>query len=931
MFHGNPALSGALSGTPPQRATVQWSSNFPATNPRANDPPYEASPVVTSGVVYTTLDNVLYAINASTGTTMSSAYLPGGPGSGPAVGTPLLLSGNLLSVPQDGGPNNQWFQPLPTGAGVSCPLGGNPASGSPTVTQGSVFQADTSGNVWRVTLGTLLGCPAAPWAAPGGAAYFSTPALGYAQKVPTLYLPDSGTRTLDAFQGVGASTATSPAGFPVTFLGCQLRSSLSLQNMTNGTSVAPVGFLGDDCGGGAVSHLFAVNLSSGKILSTLNLPPPVAGGSSGVWVTPALGLSGPAPSTEEVYFSSQNGNLSAAYFSTSPSGGNWSWSWNFTGKGAFFASPVVWGNEVLDGDSSGWLYAVNALTGALDWEVNLGSPLYSSPALSPPDVFESTAAGTTVEIAPAAPPLSLQLPSTVSPGTMVPVQATLTALNASGVPSGGLAGATVDLTATAGTLTSASAVTNASGVALFDWTAPSGASTSLTVLFAANSTPVGYGPASAQSSTLVPAGSGGGSSSLTVAISASTHTVVAGQTQPVQVSVSRLGIASSGAAVTLTVSPSLGSVSPTSAVAGSSGNVQFNYTAPTSLTATTAVLLVATAVLGNSSGTSDAPFALLPAGSVSGALTVSWTSTGTTFDTGTSHSVSVTVLNATTASPVPNASVSFSVVTSGGGTVSPASVTTGSKGSASTIFHAGAYGSPSVVELLASAQLGSAQGTAPLAVVVDPLPLSLSWILPTGGLTGGRSAQVGVLATSNGSVVGPGFSVAVALSGAGQLNASSVATDGSGVAWFTVTITSGTTSSLLFFASAGGGSGPYGAAISTLNAPVGKASSGNTASSSPPYYLWLAAALAVIGLVALAIALLVAGKRRGGKAEEPAPASKDFVEEKKEAPSSSPEPKAGPASPKPAPKADPVEPAKPSSPPSEAAPPKEPAAEWAEG
>lgn len=863
MFHGNVALTGAVGGTPPLRATVQWSTSAPITNPRGNDPPYESSPAVSSGVVYVTMDNVLYALNASTGAALSTGYLPGGPGSGPAVATPLLLSGNVLTVAQDGGPNAQWFQTIPTGTGTNCPLGNNPAPGSSTVVARSVFQPDFAGNVWQTTLGTLLGCPTTPWAAPGGgSSYVATPALGYPRGTPTLFLPDAGTRTLDAYQGVGTTAASVPTGYPATLLGCHLDGSLALLNMTNGTRVSPVGFLGDDCGGGTVSHVLAVNLTSGTLLSALNLPPPLTGGTSGVRSTPALALSGANPHGEEVYFASQDGNLSAASFATNPMGGQWVWGWNFTGKGPFYSSPVVWGGEVLDGDSSGWLYALNGTTGALDWEVNLGSALYSSPAVAGSDVYEVTSAGTTVAIAPAAPPMSLSVPATVNPGTTVPVVVDVQALNASGVPVGGMVGTTVDLSATAGSLLQASSVTNATGDALFDWTAPAGASTPITVQFDATASPPGYAPANAGGTTLVPAGGGGGTTPLTVALSFTSAAVVAGQSQPVQVTVSRLGTPVSGASVTLVLSPSLGSVTPSSAPTGSAGTAQFTYAAPAQVGAATAVLLMATATQGNGSGSAEAPIAVLPATSSVGGLTVQWSTTGSSVAALASENLSVTVANVSTGLPLANAAVAFTVVTPGGGTLSPAQVTTGSAGTASTAFQAGAVGNALPVELLATATLGSASAKATLPVVVDPLPLTLSWVLPSGGITTGAQYSVGIRATSNGIAVGQGLAVTASLvsAGAGHLSAGTVATDASGTAWFTLSVASGATQ-IDLAASAGGGSGPYGSSNASVNIPVSKTTTGGSSSGSP-LDLWLAIALAVVGVVALVAALVIVSRRR---------------------------------------------------------------------
>ena len=877
MFRGNVSLTGVASGTPPERAAIAWSSVFPNSNPQGNNPPYQSSPVVSQGLVYVTMDNVLYAVNSTTGITTAATYLPGGPGSGPAVGTPSLLSGNILAVAQDGGPNSVWFQNMPAGSGVQCPVGGNPISGSAVPASGAVFLSDTAGNIWRVTLGTLLGCPNTPWqASAGGAAYFSTPAVGYVGGAPALFLPDQGTRALDGFQGTSAATATPLAGFPTPLLGCRLSGSLALLNMTNGTSSMPVGLLGDDCRGGGPSHILAVDLATGHLLANLTIPLPIGGGSSGFYASPALGAAGPDPRVQPVYFASEDGNLSCAYFATGPTGGQMTWGWNFTGKAPFYASPVAWGGLVLDGDTSGWFYALNASTGALVWEVDLGSALYASPAVVAPDVYEVTAQGMLVAIGPAAPPLTIVAPATEGAGGIAQIAVHLGALNASGQPAGGLSGATVTLNASAGFLASSTAVTNSSGVAVFSWTAPAGSNSPISVLFQARTQPAGYGTATAQAVTLVPPGSGTGNNPLSVALGVTQSVLAPGQSSSVSVTVSQLGLPLSGASVSLVPSPALGSVTPSTLTTGVSGSVQFSYTAPAQVPTTTAVTLEAMATQGTDTGSAAASIALVPAGTASG-LSLQWQNTNPQVSSLGSIGLSLTVVSAGSGAPVANASVALSILGSGGGSLTPVSVATNAQGVATTTFQAPSVGVTTPVLVEARGTLGNASASSVLEVLVIPRALTLSWVLPAKGIVSGGPSQIGVVVSSGGSPVGAGIPVTFALTPvtSGTANTSTATTDGGGTAWFTVTPTKGVTA-LTLSASAGGGNGPYGAANTSLSVPVGNGAgtSGASSASAPPWYLWLAIALAAVGLIALALALLGGGRRRRTRSEPSAPETK---------------------------------------------------------
>lgn len=910
MFHGNPALTGTAGGPYPLRAQEVWSSSLPLRSPTGNDPPYAPSPVVSGGTVYLASDNVLYTLNSSTGQLVSASYLPGGSGSGPVVGTPLLLSSGVLAVAQDGGPDAMWFGALAGSAATTCNLGGNPASGSPTVVGSNVFQTDTAGNLWRIPLGTILGCPTTPWVAPGGGAqYFSTPSVGYVHGVPVLYVVDSGTRMLDAFQGVGSTAGTPLPGFPLTLAGNRLQGSLSLVNMTNASQVVPMGFVGDTSGGGGTNHLFALDLSTGRVAATLNLPPPAGGGNSGIVTTPALALSPQTSPTEQVYFGSLDGNLSRATFTTGASGGQLAWGWNFTGHGAFYASPVLWGGLVVDGDTSGWLYALNATNGALVWEADMGSAIYASPAISGDRLFESASSGQIACLSAASPPMTLGVPANVPGGTSAQVTVHVGNLNVSGVPQGNLSGVQVSLTSSAGLLPAPVLSTDATGTATFVWTAPLSTNTPVTVSFIATVAPVGYAPAQASGSTVVPPGSGSVGMPLTVSLSAAYSSLTPGASTSLNVTALLNTLPASGATVTLGVSPNLGSVTPSVVTAGSNGLASFLYVAPGNVPSVTSLLVTATATLGNHSGTANAPLTLLPTTNLSG-LSVSFLSSSGPVSSKGTQTETVTVTLASSGTAEVNARVTFSVAAGAPGAFSsPTSYSNGS-GIASATFTALSVGIPTSVLVTATAQIsGLSSGTTSTLLTVDPWALNLSWVLPANGFAPGQGSPIGVTATSGGRAIGSGLAVSLSLGqgSVGTLNATTSRTDSQGIAWFTL-IPSGGTPAVTLVASAGGGSGPYSATVAWASATLSTSAKGSTGASTLPLDLWLLiAALAAISILLLVLLLISRRPATGGKGratsanERPAGWTQETVKDPGQGTpaleTGAPEPKATPASP----------------------------------
>lgn len=871
MFHGDPALDGEATSPAPVHARIAWQQIIPTlANPFGNDPPYQSSPVVSGGTVYVVVDNAIYALNASTGSGLQYWSLPGGPGSGPGVATPLLASSGLLVESQDGGPNDVFVLDPSTSSSATCPLAGNPISGSASPVPAGLMVADTAGQIWRITYGTLLGCPTAPWVAPGGAAYFSTGALAYPGGVPTVVYADQGTRALDAFQGVGSSTGTSAAGFPATLLGLRLDASASVTNVTVAGHVLSLAFVGDDAGGAGTSHLFAVNLSSGLILGQLNLPL-WKGQGVGVTDTPAL-VPLPGTSSVRVFFGSRNGNLTSSVFTVDPSGqfGLFSQGWNQSLQGPLYGSPAVSSGEVLIGDAIGNVYAFDGATGNLIWRVGTSGSDVASLAVGQGMVYAMSSAGllTAIGISPTLDTLSV--PATVSSGATVTATVHVEGVNATGAPGPALSGATVALSVCSGTLNRTTAISDSYGNVDFGWTAPSGASTSIDCLLTATVTATGYASTTVQAnSTVLPAS--GGTVLPTVSVAPAQSLLPQGGSTSVSVDVTSTGLPVAGASVVLTTSPVLGSVSPSQGTTGTGGTVSFTYTAPPSVSASTPVLLIASASTSSGTGSASAALVVVPL-TVSSSLSVSVSASPSNVAPGGAASVAVRVTNVSSGAPIAGAGVAVGASPASAGTLSASAGTSDVHGWWNLTFTAASTSTsvPLLLTATATGPSGTAESSTSLSVV--PLQVSFALVAPSSPLTVSTGTSVGIELSSGGTPVPAGIQVSASLgpSGAGTLNSSTSLTEVGGVAWFTVKPSAGV-STVDLQVSAGGGNGPYAASGASYLLPVVSSSStsggsGSSGSSGPSHYFpW--DVLAAVALLAVALLVfLLAGRRRSGPA-----------------------------------------------------------------
>jgi outer membrane protein assembly factor BamB len=384
QFHGDPLLDGATAAAAPG-GVVRYTSDLAryvggsVSNPLGNDFPYQASPSTDGTLLYVALDNTVLALTANTGTFQWQASLPGGSGSGPAVGTPLVANG-LVYVSQDGGPNQLVALHANNGTqawSATPPGGGNPASASVVESDGILALADTSGGFfWTAPTGG--GAWTSP-PVPPRAQYVATPSFGTISGVgPAWVEPDRGNRSLDAWSSSGATLPGFPvaSGQPLD----RLYSSAALVNLSMPTGgTATWAFFGGEGGQGNPSHLYAVDVSQPSGVRALVIPAPGTG-DSGVRSTPAVVASG---GTASLFFGGRTGSVSLVDFDPGSNlRGGWSWIWNATTGGPVDASPVVVGGEVIAPSEDGSVYAFTTGTGVQLWKVATGAPLYGSPALA---------------------------------------------------------------------------------------------------------------------------------------------------------------------------------------------------------------------------------------------------------------------------------------------------------------------------------------------------------------------------------------------------------------------------------------------------------------------------------------------------------------------------------------------------------------------
>lgn len=804
MFHGGNTVNGSReSALPSSHFTVKWEinasllGNDAGANGAVNVYPTQSSPVAYDGYLYVpeSATSNVWKINASTGQLAGYYNVQGTAGtitntiqSTPlvttdAAGTPFLI----LSTNH----NNQYFVSINLTSGkISTCAPGKNFVGSPTaVAPGSFLVGAYNGaNLYNVTANGLAGCGTNNWGGPAGAArYFSTASVGFLPSAPPsttvttyYFLIDQATNEIDAYD---AATATQP--WSSVALGTA-DGSLALTNVSWGTHIgnvqAPLGFFANYKAGGGVSQILAIDVNCGKAaagqcgatspvsdtLGTYSIDNTAA--NSGVDSTVALEHL--SANQTQVIYGTANGNLSGvtatlqssatAVFPTSMSGYaiNWSNSWNYSTGSPFQASPVVAGNQAMDGNLNGDFYILNSSSGSLLWNHTFSGSFYSSPVIYNKSIYVLTSTGQLADIAPASPAVTMTVPATVPAGTNAPVNVTVTGVTTNGSAGAPVGNSPVSLYFRGGnystwTLAAPNTTTNATtGVASFLWRAPS-ANVQVQYDFVSKASPPGYLPGKAFGSTLVPASAV--STALSVSVVVNQSVISPGGTTGVGFKVTNsTGSLVANATVTL-VDPAAAWWAPSGPLStGSSGWAWADLTAPATLTNTTSVLIGAQASMVGYTGASGygtvTVSPVVPPGTPS--LGANVTPSSVSLMVGKSTTLEVRVFNAssTSNSPVSGATVSVTPVSSSLGAFNH-STESSVGGIAYFSFTAGSANGTFLATFNASAN-GYVHAQTAMAISVSPLVTP-----PT------ASSPLLVLTATAASTALPGAAVPIALHG----------------------------------------------------------------------------------------------------------------------------------------------------------------------
>ncbi len=291
--------------------TKQWSINLPAN---------VSYPLVVGGVVYVSAGTNLYAFNLSSGNTIWQKSTGGTYGTvGTAYDNGELFVANsdgILSALDPTSGTTNWSEQLPVQYLFS---------GAPTALNGHVYVsgAGIGGTLYAVSEGT----GSMNWMGSVENGDISSPAVS-GSEVYVTYACDQD-YAFDALTG-GLTWHYSTA--------CE-----------GGGGATPVLSGGNLYGIDAVSPNVILSATTGSDLGTFaaSTTPAVANG---------------------VLYTVTGGALEAISH-----GGLGTVSWSFAGDGNIDSSPIVAGNVVYVGSSSGQLYAVDAATGSQQWSTNVGT------------------------------------------------------------------------------------------------------------------------------------------------------------------------------------------------------------------------------------------------------------------------------------------------------------------------------------------------------------------------------------------------------------------------------------------------------------------------------------------------------------------------------------------------------------------------------
>ncbi len=290
----------------------------------------ESSPAVVNGVVYIgSLDDNVYALNASTGAKLWSFTTGGLVESSPAVVNSVVYIGSF-----DG---NVYALNASTGAKLWSFATGDFVQSSPAVVNGVVYIGSSDGNLYALNAGT----GAKVWSfATAEVEIASSPAVANG----VVYIASVEDNDVYA---VNAST------------GAKLWSFATGNGLSSSPAVANgVVYIGSWDG-----NVYALNASTGAKLWSFTTRPDFQVESS------------PAVANGVVYVGGPDENMYALDASTGAK------LWSFATGNGLSSSPAVANGVVYIGSTDGNLYALNAGTGARLWSYATGGAVLSSPAV----------------------------------------------------------------------------------------------------------------------------------------------------------------------------------------------------------------------------------------------------------------------------------------------------------------------------------------------------------------------------------------------------------------------------------------------------------------------------------------------------------------------------------------------------------------------
>jgi outer membrane protein assembly factor BamB len=244
----------------------------------------------------------------------------------------------------------------------------------------SSFDATTGAPGWSASLGTYAFD--APPTASNGVIYVS--GYGYVRAIDE---SNGSTKwSVAVVNGDISSPAVGPAGVYVGYA-CPNVYGIGLDGTLHWQYPNPM-----QCSGGGGKNI-AYRIDTNRVFARDGAAGYVIDASNGSLVTSFNAGTIPAVTPTQEFFL-YNSTLTAKDQKT----GNQQWS--FTGDGQLSSAPIVIDNSVIVGSGSGMLYAVNAATGTVNWQVQTGGAIYAPDEQNVSQPLTGLAAGDGVLVVP---------------------------------------------------------------------------------------------------------------------------------------------------------------------------------------------------------------------------------------------------------------------------------------------------------------------------------------------------------------------------------------------------------------------------------------------------------------------------------------------------------------------------------------------------